>query len=76
MHLKSPFFQRNKGQWPQCANFRIFLSFRFYVKSILDNVEVLKIAFFAILGTLNFDILVNFRLLKVQKFIEIKIQSL
>ena len=27
---------------PQCGNFRIFLSFRFYVKSLLENVEVLK----------------------------------
>ena len=26
----------------QCGNFRIFLSYRFYVKSILDNVAVLK----------------------------------
>ena len=29
----------------QCGNFRIFLSFRFYVKSILDNAEVLKMPF-------------------------------
>ena len=27
----------------QCGNFRIFLSFRFYVKSILENLEVLQL---------------------------------
>ena len=27
---------------PQCKNFGIFLSFRFYVKSILENLEILK----------------------------------
>ena len=29
----------------QCGNFRIFLSLRFYVKSILENLEVLKLQF-------------------------------
>ena len=29
----------------QCGNFRIFLSFRFYVKSILENVKVQKMSF-------------------------------
>ena len=29
----------------QCGNFRIFLSLRFYVKSILGNVEILKLPF-------------------------------
>ena len=41
----------------QCGKFRIFLSFRFYVKSILENLENLKnlkLSFFAILGVLNF----------------------
>ena len=32
---------------------RIFLSFRFYVKSILEDLEVLKLPFFAILGALD-----------------------
>ena len=50
---------------PQCRNFRIFLSLKFYVKPI-----------FAILEILNFDILVQIGLLKVQKSIKIKIQSL
>ena len=31
---------------PQCENFRIFLSLRFYVKSILENLEILKLPFF------------------------------
>jgi len=34
----------------------------FYVKSILEHVEVLKLPFFAILGALNVDNLVNLRL--------------
>ena len=46
----------------QCGNFRIFLSLRFYVKSILEHIEVLKLPFFAILGALNVDNLVNLRL--------------
>ena len=33
----------------------IFLSLRFYVKSILENLEVLKLLFFAIIEALNFD---------------------
>ena len=35
-------------QIPQCGNVRIFLSLRFYVKSILENVEVLKLLFLPI----------------------------
>ena len=35
-----------------------------------------KIAVFAILGAVNFDHLVNFSILKVQKFIKIQIQRL
>ena len=34
--------------WPaftKCGNFKIFLSFRFYFKSILKNLEVLKLQF-------------------------------
>ena len=45
--------------YAQCGNFRIFLSFRFHVKSFLENVEVLKLLFFAIFGALNFANLVN-----------------
>ena len=41
----------------RCGKFTIFLSLRFYVKSILENVEVLKLPFFfEILGSLNFVI--------------------
>ena len=29
----------------QCGKFRISLSFRFYVKSTLENIEVLKVPF-------------------------------
>ena len=32
-------------QVPQCGKFRIFLLLLFYVKSILDNLEVLKMPF-------------------------------
>ena len=34
----------------QCENYRIFLSFRFYVKSILETLEVLKLPFLPFLG--------------------------
>ena len=51
-------------------NFRNFLSFTFYVKSILKNLEVLKIADFAIFGALNYVQLVNFSLEIVQKYIK------
>ena len=37
----------------QWGNFRISLSFRFYVKSILENLELLRIPFFTLLGVLN-----------------------
>ena len=47
--------------------------FRFYVKSILANQEVLKLTFFVIFGGPEFVSLANFILQKVQK---IKIQSL
>ena len=33
------------GKISQCGNFMIFLSFRFYVKSRLENVKVLKLPF-------------------------------
>ena len=50
----------------QCGNFSIFLSLRFYVKSIVEILEVLKMPFFVILETLHFDFLVHFSLQKVQ----------
>ena len=40
---KSP--SRSRFEISQCGKFRIFLSLRFYVKSIFDNVEVLKLLF-------------------------------
>ena len=43
-------FQGLQVNVAQCGNFRIFLSFRFYVKSTLENLEVLKLPFFAYLG--------------------------
>ena len=42
-------------------NFKNFQSFKFYVKSILVNLEVLKTDIFAIFGALNFVALVNFK---------------
>ena len=39
----------------QCGNFMIFLSLRFYVKTILENLEVQNLLFFTHLGALNFD---------------------
>ena len=55
----------------QCGNFKIFLSLRFYVKSILENLEVDKLLFFAILEALNFANLVFFSLQKVQNSLEL-----
>ena len=46
----------------QCGNFRIFPSLEFYVKSILENLEVLKLLIFAISGILKFVNLVDFSL--------------
>ena len=51
----------------QIGNFSIFLSFRFYVKSIFQNLKVLKTAVFAILRAQNFVNWVFFNLQKVQK---------
>ena len=45
-----------------CGNFSIFLSFRFYEKSILERLEVLNLQFLPFLGALNFVNLVNFSL--------------
>ena len=36
-------FKVSTGSFTQCGNFRISLSFRFYVKSMLENGEVLKL---------------------------------
>ena len=44
----------SRGYCPQSENFWIFMSFRFYVKSILESLEVVKGPFFAILEALNF----------------------
>ena len=38
------------GKTTQCGNFMIFLSLRFYVKSISENPEDLKLSFFPFLG--------------------------
>ena len=66
------FWKSNVSLISQCAqyeNFRSFLSFRFYVKSISGNLEVLKLPFLAFFKALNFVHLVNFSLQKVQNII-------
>ena len=45
---------------------------RFYVKSTLENEEVLKLPFFTIFGALNFVNFVEFSLQKVHKFMKNK----
>ena len=40
--------------WTQCGNFKIFLSLRFYVKSILENLEVRKLPFLPFFGGSEF----------------------
>ena len=42
------FHKKNLFCFPRCGNFRIFLSLRFYVKSILQILEVSKLPFFAV----------------------------
>ena len=57
-----PFGSRFKGGTnAQCRNFRFFLSFRFYVKTMLENSAGLKLWFLGTLEALNFANLVNFR---------------
>ena len=51
----------------QCGNLMIFLSPRFYVKSILDNIEVLKLPILPFFEALNFANLVHFSIQKVKK---------
>ena len=46
-HLKSPkiiltHLMSSKVAYTQCGNFMVFLSLRFYVKSNLENLEILK----------------------------------
>ena len=53
--------------FPQCDSVMIFLSLRFYVKSILGILKVEKLPFFAIQEA-HYVLLVNFSLQKVQKF--------
>ena len=56
-----------------CGN---LLSLGFYVKSVLENREVLKLSFWANLGALNFVDLVNCSLQKVLKIKNQKSKSL
>ena len=72
--LSRAIYKAYLGKFPY--NFSIFLLLRFYVKSIFEILEVLKMPFNVILETLNFDFLVNFSLHIVQKIIEIKSKSL
>ena len=53
----------------QCGNVRIFPPLIFYVKSILENLKVLKLSFFAIFEIQKIVDLVNYSLQKVQKLI-------
>ena len=53
---------------PQCRNLRNFLSLRFYVKSILENLEIPKLLFLPFKGeALNFGHLLNFSIIKRSK---------
>ena len=48
MLLSFTYYSINAGlvSTAQCRNFRIFMSYRFYVKPTLDNLKVLKLPFF------------------------------
>ena len=67
---------RNKNVFPNQICLTDFLSIRFYVKLNFGESRNSKPAVFAIFGALNFIDFVNFSLQKVQKYMEIKIQSL
>ena len=60
----------------QCGNYIIFVSFRFYVKSILRIFETQKLPFFQFLGLWLLLIWSVSPFKKCQKFIKIKIQTL
>ena len=48
-NLQGEYFLRENTQCiSQCGIFKIFLSFRFYMKSILENLKVVKIPFWPI----------------------------
>ena len=64
--LGSKVFILVKVHKTQCGNFKIFVSLRFYVKSILWILEVKKTAVFTIFGAVNFVLLLNFSLQKVK----------
>ena len=55
----------------QCGILGFFLSPRFYVKSILENLKVLKCCFFAILGARKFGQFRKFQPPKSEKFYKI-----
>ena len=66
--------QKNPLQDAQCGNFEIFVSLRFYMKSISGityRSAKTEIAKNAISGGVNFVYLVNFSFRKAQKFIKI-----
>ena len=74
--LEPYYSKRGLKERTQCGNFMISLSFRFYVKSILEILEVQHLPFFEILRVLNFVNLVDFSLEKVQKFIKMQFYNL
>ena len=74
-------FHRNFLAWSRFSTFPHYLLMDFYVTQILREINYgecrsCKTAIFAILRDLNFVHLANFRLLKMQKFIKIRIKSL
>ena len=58
---------RFQTQSANCGIYRIFLLFRFYVKSKLENLGVVNLLFFVISGAMNFVDLVTFNLQKVNR---------
>lgn len=67
--LSQHYFLRLSEFPPQCEKFKIYLSFRFHVKSNSENLKFLpKLPFWAMLGALNFVNLVNLSLQKVQQY--------
>ena len=63
-----PEFEEKKSDGKNFNQTTVWKYQNFSVKSVLENVEVLKLPFFAILGALNFVILKNFSFEKVQKY--------
>ena len=69
MNNATPILEISLSRCVQCGILRKFLSLRFYVKSILEDVKVQKMPFLQFRGS-EFLVWINFGVHKMQKFIK------